>query len=121
MGIRRKFCYPRSFLANCGLTQVLRWSALGLGVFYGFYHQRSLSSAQKVAAEHREYEHQKELINKAKEAFAKSKQPASSTSGGSKQQTSPSTVAVGWDGWLAVAGEELVAKSLRCVLDLEQD
>lgn len=122
IGIHRKPCYLRSFFANCGLNQVLRWSALGLGVFYGFYHQRSLSSAQKVAQEHREYEHQKALINQAKEAFAKSKLPASSTSGGSKQQTPPSTVAAGWDDWLLARGtrEELVTESSRCVLDEEQ-
>ncbi|KAK0630051.1 ATP synthase E chain-domain-containing protein [Bombardia bombarda] len=65
------------------------WTALGLGVFYGFSHQRSISSAQKAAAAQREYDHKQALINKAKEEYAKSKQPASaaatSTSGGLNQ------------------------------------
>ncbi|KAK4042191.1 ATP synthase E chain-domain-containing protein [Parachaetomium inaequale] len=60
-------------------VNVLRYSALGLGVFYGFYHQRTISSSQKAAAAQREYEHKQELINKAKEAYAKTKQPATST------------------------------------------
>jgi F-type H+-transporting ATP synthase subunit e len=64
--------------ANDARAQVLRYSALGLGVFYGFYHQRTISSSQKAAAAQREYEHKQELINKAKEAYAKTKQPASS-------------------------------------------
>ncbi|GAB1310149.1 F1F0 ATP synthase subunit e, mitochondrial [Madurella fahalii] len=57
-------------------VNVLRYSALGLGVLYGFYHQRSITAAQKKAAAEREYKHKEELINKAKEAYAKQKQPA---------------------------------------------
>ncbi|KAK3341227.1 ATP synthase E chain-domain-containing protein [Lasiosphaeria hispida] len=60
-------------------VNVLRYSALCLGVFYGFYHQRSLSTAQQTVAAKREYEHKQDLINKAKEAYAKSKAPASAT------------------------------------------
>jgi len=72
-------------MSSAGVN-VLRYSALGLGVFYGFYHQRSINAAQKANAEKREYEHQLELIKKAKEAYAKSKQPAAkSTSGGLNQ------------------------------------
>ncbi|KAH6853464.1 ATP synthase E chain-domain-containing protein [Chaetomium sp. MPI-CAGE-AT-0009] len=55
-------------------VNVLRYSVLGLGVVYGFYHQRNINSAQKAAAARREYEHKQELINKAKSAYAKSKQ-----------------------------------------------
>ncbi|KAL1843713.1 hypothetical protein VTJ49DRAFT_94 [Mycothermus thermophilus] len=58
------------------LPKVLRYSALGLGVLYGFYHQRSITAAQKAAAAQREYEHKQKLINQAKAAYAKSKQPA---------------------------------------------
>ncbi|KAK0734879.1 ATP synthase E chain-domain-containing protein, partial [Lasiosphaeria miniovina] len=57
--------------------QVLRYSALGLGIFYGFYHQRTISSTQKTAAAQRNYQHKQQLIDQAKEAYAKSKQPAS--------------------------------------------
>ncbi|KAK1764639.1 ATP synthase E chain-domain-containing protein [Phialemonium atrogriseum] len=66
-------------------VNVLRYSALGVGIFYGFYHQRTLSAAQKVAERQQEYEHKQTLINKAKEAYAKSKQPASATTGGLNQ------------------------------------
>ncbi|KAK3337399.1 ATP synthase E chain-domain-containing protein [Cercophora scortea] len=66
-------------------VNVLRWSALGLGIFYGFTHQRSITSAQKAAAAQREYQHKQDLINKAKEAYAKSKNPASASSGGLNQ------------------------------------
>jgi len=61
-------------------SNVLRYSALGAGIFYGFTHQRSISAAEKAAAAQREYEHKQELINKAKEAYAKSKQPVSAAS-----------------------------------------
>ncbi|KAK1781865.1 ATP synthase E chain-domain-containing protein [Copromyces sp. CBS 386.78] len=61
-------------------SNVLRYSALGAGIFYGFTHQRSISAAEKAAAAQREYEHKQELINKAKEAYAKSKQPVSAVS-----------------------------------------
>ncbi|KAL2023501.1 hypothetical protein VTK56DRAFT_2497 [Thermocarpiscus australiensis] len=57
-------------------VNVLRYSALGLGVLYGFYHQRTITASQREAAAQREYQHKQELINKAKEAYAKSKQPA---------------------------------------------
>ncbi|KAK4156914.1 ATP synthase E chain-domain-containing protein [Chaetomidium leptoderma] len=74
-------------------VNVLRYSALGLGVFYGFYHQRTINSTQQTAAAQREYEHKQQLINKAKEAYAKSKQPASAstsaTSGLNQDLNSP--------------------------------
>ncbi|KAK4251186.1 ATP synthase E chain-domain-containing protein [Corynascus novoguineensis] len=60
-------------------VNVLRYSVLGLGVVYGFYHQRTINAAQKAAAAQREYEHKQELINKAKQAYAKTKQPAASS------------------------------------------
>jgi len=61
-------------------VNVLRYTALGLGVFYGFTHQRSINQAQKAAAAQKEYEHKQALIEKAKEAYAKSKQPAAASS-----------------------------------------
>ncbi|KAK2073565.1 hypothetical protein P8C59_007842 [Phyllachora maydis] len=59
-------------------VNVLRYSALGLGLFYGFYHQRSITSRQKIEATKRDYEHKQQLIQQAKEAFAKSKEPSNS-------------------------------------------
>lgn len=66
------------------MLQVLRYSALAFGVFYGFSHQRSINAANRVASEKRDYEHKQQLIQKAKEEFAKKKNPAplGSTTGG---------------------------------------
>ncbi|PSR78861.1 ATP synthase subunit E [Coniella lustricola] len=61
-------------------VNVLRYSALAFGVFYGFTHQRSINAASRVAAEKREYEHKQQLIEKAKAEFAKKNSPASTTS-----------------------------------------
>ena len=61
------------------VVQVLRYSALGAGIFYGFYHQASLSAAAKLAAAQREYEHKQSLIEKAKAEYAKKNAPASSS------------------------------------------
>ncbi len=59
--------------------QVLRYTVLGLGIFYGFSHQRAITANQKAAEAQREYQHKQQLINKAKEAYARSKQPAASS------------------------------------------
>ncbi|KAL1861724.1 F1F0 ATP synthase subunit e, mitochondrial [Diaporthe australafricana] len=68
-------------------VNVLRYSALAFGVFYGFSHQRSINASNRLASEKREYEHKQQLINKAKEEFAKKKNPAplGSTTGGLNQ------------------------------------
>ncbi|KAG9234360.1 putative ATP synthase subunit E, mitochondrial [Amylocarpus encephaloides] len=69
-------------MASTGVN-VLRWSALGAGVLYGVYHQASLSTAAKLAAIDRKYQHKQHLIDQAKAEYAKSKLPASAkTSGG---------------------------------------
>ncbi|KAM7197793.1 ATP synthase subunit E [Naviculisporaceae sp. PSN 640] len=74
-------------------ANVLRYTALGFGIFYGFTHQRSITAANKAAAEKREYEHKLSLIQKAKEEYAKKHAPATSattTTGGLNQDpTSP--------------------------------
>jgi hypothetical protein len=61
--------------------QVLRYSALGAGVFYGFYH-RTIN--QTIHAKHaeQEYKHKQELIEKARAEFAKSKSPVKTESKG---------------------------------------
>ncbi|OTB03116.1 hypothetical protein M426DRAFT_322144 [Hypoxylon sp. CI-4A] len=58
-------------------VNVLRYSALAFGVFYGFTHQRSISASQKAAAAKKEYEHKQQLIEQARAEYAKSKSPAS--------------------------------------------
>ncbi|KAI0151897.1 ATP synthase E chain-domain-containing protein [Hypoxylon sp. NC0597] len=60
-------------------VNVLRYSALALGIFYGFTHQRSINAAQKAAAAQKEYEHKQHLIEQAKAEYAKSKSPARTT------------------------------------------
>jgi F-type H+-transporting ATP synthase subunit e len=62
--------------------QVLRYSALGAGIFYGLYHQASLSAQSKLAAINRQYEHKQKLIEKAKAEYTKQNLPASSKSEG---------------------------------------
>ncbi|KAL6703727.1 F1F0 ATP synthase subunit e, mitochondrial [Coniothyrium glycines] len=52
-------------------VNVLRWSALGLGVFYGAYRQLSLTAADKANAAHRDWEHKESLIRQAKQAWAR--------------------------------------------------
>ncbi|KAI1075098.1 ATP synthase subunit E [Whalleya microplaca] len=61
--------------ASSGVN-VLRYSALAFGVFYGFTHQRSINATQKAAAARREYEHKQHLIEQAKAEYLKSKNPA---------------------------------------------
>ncbi|EAA29679.1 hypothetical protein GE21DRAFT_1448 [Neurospora crassa] len=78
-------------------SNVLRYSALAAGIFYGFTHQRSISAAEKAAAAQREYEHKQELINKAKEAYAKSKQPVSAVSTPSGQTVNQDPMSPNFD------------------------
>ena len=59
---------------------MLRYSALGLGVLYGFYHQRTITATQKAAAAKHEWDHKQSLIDKAKAEYAKSKLPPSARS-----------------------------------------
>lgn len=51
--------------------QVLRWSALGLGIFYGVYHQRTINSSDKAAVEHNDWTRKEKLIAEAKAQYAK--------------------------------------------------
>ena len=56
-------------------VNVLRWSALAAGVFYGFSHQRTITVTQKAEHERHEYENKQKLINQAKAEYAKLKNP----------------------------------------------
>ncbi|KAL8420159.1 hypothetical protein RB594_003077 [Gaeumannomyces avenae] len=64
-------------------TNVLRYTALGLGVLYGFSHQRKITSTQKTAAARHEYEHKQHLIEQAKAEFAKKSSPAAAAASSS--------------------------------------
>ncbi|KAF2133007.1 hypothetical protein P153DRAFT_309920 [Dothidotthia symphoricarpi CBS 119687] len=52
-------------------VNVLRWSALGFGVFYGAYHQMSISAREKLQAETKKYDNHQSLISQAKAEWAK--------------------------------------------------
>jgi F-type H+-transporting ATP synthase subunit e len=59
-------------LSGCGsLTppKVLRYSALFIGIFYGFYHQSTLTAQSEIAKIDREYERKANLIAQAKAAW----------------------------------------------------
>lgn len=60
--------------------KVLRWSALGLGVVYGAYHQMSLSAKDKAAHAQKEYDAKAKLISEAKAEFVRKNKPQSVTS-----------------------------------------
>ncbi|KAH6898456.1 ATP synthase E chain-domain-containing protein [Thelonectria olida] len=66
-------------MASTGVN-VLRWSALGLGVFYGFTHQRGITAAQKAEHAQHAYEKKEKLIQQAKSEFAKKSNPTASAS-----------------------------------------
>ncbi|KAF2200156.1 ATP synthase subunit E [Delitschia confertaspora ATCC 74209] len=52
-------------------VNVLRWSALGLGVFYGIYHQASISARDRMESAKAEYKHKEDLISQARAEWAK--------------------------------------------------
>ncbi|KAF5633034.1 ATP synthase subunit E [Fusarium sp. NRRL 25303] len=66
-------------MASTGVN-VLRWSALGLGIFYGFTHQRAITASQKAEHAQHEYEKKEKLIQQAKAEFAKKNNPTSGDS-----------------------------------------
>jgi F-type H+-transporting ATP synthase subunit e len=59
----------------------LRWSALGLGIFYGFTHQRAITASQRAEHAQHEYEKKEKLIQQAKAEFAKKKSPSTGDDG----------------------------------------
>jgi len=66
-------CVTRT-MASTGVN-VLRWSALGFGVFYGISHQSSIRARDKMAAIENEYKHKQDLIAQAKSEWAKKNAP----------------------------------------------
>ncbi|KAG5981541.1 hypothetical protein E4U55_002845 [Claviceps digitariae] len=65
-------------MASTGVN-VLRWSALAFGVFYGFYHQRTITASQRAEHDRHEYESKQKLIDQAKAEFSKRKAAAASS------------------------------------------
>ncbi|KAM0246743.1 hypothetical protein ACHAP5_004514 [Fusarium lateritium] len=70
----------RSTIPEYAIFRVLRWSALGLGIFYGFTHQRAITASQKAEHAQHKYEKKEKLIQQAKAEFAKKKNPTSGDS-----------------------------------------
>lgn len=91
-------------LDHADSLQVLRYSALLFGLFYGFSHQTSIYANAKAAHAEHEYKHKEALIQKAKAEFAKKNLPPQSRTadGGGK-----SFGVVSWDLPL-VAVQQLV-------------
>lgn len=56
-------------------VNVLRYSALAFGVFYGFSHQRSITAQHKAAAAQKDWEHKQRLIEQARAKYAETKAP----------------------------------------------
>ena len=66
---------------------MLRWSALGLGVFYGIYHQSTIRARDRQHSKHEatkaEYREREQLISQAKAEYARNNNsgaPSSSSS-----------------------------------------
>ncbi|KAI0323055.1 ATP synthase E chain-domain-containing protein [Amylostereum chailletii] len=57
-------------------VNVVRYTALLSGVFYGVYHRRSLQKAYDVEKIHHAKHEQEELISKAKDAWKKKQEGA---------------------------------------------
>ncbi|KAG9287764.1 hypothetical protein G9A89_017359 [Geosiphon pyriformis] len=60
--------------------KLARWTALGVGIFYGWFHSRSLVHAEAKRKALEKYHRKEELIAKAKAAYA-AKLAAENTSG----------------------------------------
>jgi len=63
------------------VVNVLRYSALGAGVIYGFIHQRTIYTQAEKQKDSAEYAHKEALIRQAKAEWAKRNPPKISTSG----------------------------------------
>ncbi|THZ15687.1 hypothetical protein D6C91_06703 [Aureobasidium pullulans] len=68
--------YNSVTMASSGVN-VLRFSALGLGVAYGFYHQSAITAADKLRENQKLYEHKQSLINQARQEYQKKTAPPS--------------------------------------------
>ncbi|KAK5211942.1 F1F0 ATP synthase subunit e, mitochondrial [Exophiala xenobiotica] len=70
-------------------VNVLRWSALVAGIFYGFSHQRTITASNATAHAQAEYQHKADLIQKAKAEWAKKNLPPQSKTGSGDIITDP--------------------------------
>jgi F-type H+-transporting ATP synthase subunit e len=91
----------------------LRWSALGLGIFYGFTHQRAITASQKAEHAQHEYEKKEKLIQQAKAEFAKKKNPTSGDSGTSNPML-PQSIPGNWLRHIAHTDAQSGDKPTNC-------
>ncbi|KAK5940828.1 F1F0 ATP synthase subunit e, mitochondrial [Knufia obscura] len=70
-------------------ANVLRWSALAFGIFYGFSHQRTINSQNHAAHAQAEWKHKEDLIQKAKLEWKKKQNPSAFTKGDDGVVTDP--------------------------------
>ena len=61
--------------------KVLRWSALAVGIFYGFSHQRTITAQNHTAHVQAEWKHKEDLIQKAKLEWKKKQNPGAFAKG----------------------------------------
>ncbi|KAF7520989.1 hypothetical protein G7054_g12588 [Neopestalotiopsis clavispora] len=90
-------------MSSAGVN-VLRYSALAFGVFYGFTHQRSITATTNAAHAKKEYEHQQQLIEQARAKYAEQKNPKSLSA-----QNSPRSCKDARKGTIANKGTDLNA------------
>jgi len=67
-------------MASAGVN-VLRWSALGVGVLYGAYHQRTLRQQQRAGEQQRAYAREESLIVRAKAEYVQKTLPLEKKAG----------------------------------------
>ncbi|ETN44326.1 uncharacterized protein HMPREF1541_10506 [Cyphellophora europaea CBS 101466] len=70
-------------------VNVLRYSALLVGIFYGFSHQRTLNANTRAAHAQQEYHHKEDLIKQAKKAWAEKQLPPDQRAKGDGVITDP--------------------------------
>ncbi|KAI9787390.1 MAG: hypothetical protein M1816_007523 [Peltula sp. TS41687] len=87
-------------------VNVLRYSALALGVFYGMYHQTAITSRAKSAQDERAYSNQESLIAQAKAAYLKSRLPVEKKSESGNVVTDPMDPRFDLEAYLTVKTAE---------------
>ncbi|KAK0347423.1 F1F0 ATP synthase subunit e, mitochondrial [Friedmanniomyces endolithicus] len=68
-------------MASSGVN-LLRWSALAVGVFYGFSHQNAIHSRDKKAVTQHEWDRKAQIIDQAKAEWKKRNDPDSGKDNG---------------------------------------
>ncbi|THV06506.1 hypothetical protein K435DRAFT_960481 [Dendrothele bispora CBS 962.96] len=58
------------------IVNVTRYSALAAGIFYGFYHRRTLQAAHDAHKLEQAAHHREHLIAEAKEAWKRKQEPS---------------------------------------------